>query len=465
MESQNINRLILSLDNNTEILNFKLSDGFAVWPQVRYSLYKELLNNKLEHKVKKTRSVKERLFSLCKGIKYYISVFSRSPLNNNVEYDYLIFNSSISCFKNVDGVSISKINHFFTSENSRRFLNIFQSVRGKYFSKYSEPYAYHEAVYLKSAIQAKLSNRTHPDDYDTILQFINFLKDEVGEYISGQFYNGLQNELLSFAKIHYYLVSNFNKLFKKTNPKFIIVEDGNYGGGDKTTLLWCANKLNIKSIEVQHGVFDLAYKYGAELVNSKDFSLYKTSLLLTMGSYWTDYSKVPSRVYQIGYPYLEEKKDNVSIQTGNSILFISQGLITSQLKKIAIQLADQTNYKIIYRLHPNEDINDYLDFQKFDIELSNSGDIYELIAECKAVVGSYSTVLFEALLFDKKIFIHNNKFSNEYIPKNLGIRFLSSTDLINNLETTETSNPDKNNFWSLNWKNNLEAINQIEKLW
>ena len=196
LTDKDVYKVVLNKTDFDATIIKKFSNGFAIWLQVRYTLYKELLNNKVEEKEKKTKSVKERLFSLCKAIKYYIIVFSRSPLNNNVNYDYLTFNSSISCFKNIDGVSISKIHHFFISESSLRFLNIFQSVRGKYFSKYSEPYAYHEAVYLKSAIQAKFSNRTHPDDSKTILQFINFLKDEVGEYIPGQFYSELQNELL-----------------------------------------------------------------------------------------------------------------------------------------------------------------------------------------------------------------------------------------------------------------------------
>lgn len=465
MNGHNANKVILSLDNHCNILNFKFSNGFAIWPQVRYTIYKELINIQDKAKEKRPESFKIRRFSLFRATKYYIKVFSRNPLKNNVKYDCLIFNSSISCFKNIDGISMSKINHFFIDIKSLKILNIFQSIRGKYYSKYTEPYVYHEALYLKSALQAKLNNKTPDNDYKTIVDFIRFLKKEICENIDDQFYNELKNALFSFAKVHYYLVENFNKLFTKTTPKFIVVEDGNYGGGDKATLLWCANKLKIKSIEVQHGVFDLAYKYGVNLVANEEFSLFKTSILFSMGNYWTQYSNISSKVYQLGYPYLEDKVNKLGRCNSNTILFISQGIVTANLRTIAIQLSKRTKYKIIYRLHPNEDISDYLEFEKYNIQITNSGDLYTLLASCKAVVGSYSTVLFEALFFDKRIFVHKNKFSDEYIPANLGIRFISGIDIINNLEIAHIDNYEKINFWSLNWKNNLEAINQLEKLW
>lgn len=465
MESENANKLILRLDNHNEILSFKFRNGFGVWPQIRYTIYKELLNDQIYEIDKKATSYLKKLFSLYDSMKYHFVVFSKNLLKVKGQYDCLIFNSSVSCFKNNNGSWLSKINFFFSSIDHLKILNIFQSNRGKYLINYSEPYAYHEAIYLKSILQAKLIKKTPLDDYRTIADFITFLKVEVGENLSSQFYDQLKNELFNFVKIHYYLVDNFNKLLSKANPKFIVVEDGNYGGGDKTTLIWCANKLGIKTIEVQHGVFDLAFKYGDNLVGNKDFSLFKTSLLFTMGKYWTNYSNISSKVYELGYPYLEEIIGNYTFKTDNSILFISQGLVTFPLKEIAIELAQKSNYKIIYRLHPNEHVSDYADFKKLNIEVSNIEDLFELITKCKGVVGSYSTVLFEALLFGKKIFVHRNKFSDEYIPENLGIRFGSAADLINSLETDSVFLSEKNNFWSLNWKENLDRINQKEVLW
>lgn len=461
--TDNANKLILSLDNNDEILDCKLNNGFAIWPQVRYSLYKVLLNDKVEETEKVFLSERKSLF-LFKRIYYYITLFLKSPLRTNAKYDCLIFNSSVSCVKNIQGLSISKINDFFNSVGQLRVFNIFQSNNGKH-NRYVKPYAYHEAINLKSALQAKFRNKSYPADGDAILKFINFLRDQVGNNVPDGYYKSLTMYLFNFVKVHYYLVSNFNKLLLQTNPLFIVVEDGNYGGSDKTTLLWCANKLNIKSVEVQHGVFDLAFKYGENLVIKNDFSAYKTSLVFTMGKYWTDYSKISSTVYPLGYPYLEEKIKKLGLGNDNTVLFISQGTCTFRLKEVALELARKTNYKIIYRLHPNEDRSNYFAFEKAKIEISDSGDIYELLAKCYAIVGSYSTVLFEALLFNKKIFVHKNKLSDEYIPEYFGFRFHSETDLMNGLENYSPSANEKSIFWSLNWQANLEAINKLEKLW
>lgn len=458
------NNLILKLDDNSNTIKYKLNNGFILYTQVRYVIYKKLLEenqNQTENFNNKVPIKKKYLKTLFNIVTLFLN--STNFVSN--KYKAIVFNSSIASYKDIDGFYKSKINDFICNLAIGKILNIFQSINGKYFEGYRKPYAYHEAIYLKSLLQSKLNPNTPAIDFKTIVKFIDFLKLEIGEFINDSFFETLKNDLFLFAKTQYYLYNNYSSLLKRLNPKFIIVEDGNYGGGDKTTLIWCANQLGIKTIEVQHGVFDFAYKYSDGLVKNKDFSCFKTNYLFTMGKYWSEYTNISSKTFELGYPFLEEKVNSIIPEKDNSLLFISQGNITNNLKQIAIEIATTSKYKIIYRLHPNENVNDYNDLKSLNIELSNAGDIHQLIANSDAIVGSYSTVIFEALLFDKKIFILKNILSDEYIPQDIGIRFNESSEILNCLNTENNLKSNKGNFWALNWKENITKINQLEKIW
>jgi CDP-glycerol glycerophosphotransferase (TagB/SpsB family) len=160
---------------------------------------------------------------------------------------------------------------------------------------------------------------------------------------------------------------------------------------------------------------------------------------------------------------LEEKMLMMKNKVNKEILFVSQGSITDSLIDIAIGLSKKLgdSYRIIYRLHPNE-IGDTLKYNKLhpykNISISDSGDIYKLMGTCQFVIGSYSAVMFEALLFQKPVFIQKNQYSDEYIPKNMGVRFVDESELF----TLICSNKQNNNqsmtstFWTVGWEKRME---------
>lgn len=464
MNSELANDVIFKIDNNPEILKFKLCNGFLIWARFRYEIYRTLIEYEEKIEISLPVIKNNKLKSFVNKLKSYLLVLSKSPLLKRNRYDCLIFNSSISCYEDLDGKFKSKINNFTEGIPGLKTLNIFQSISGIYKSTYNKPFAYHEAIYLQSNLEAKFFSHVSQEDFDLLDRFIDFLKQEIGDLLKKSAYIKLESDFISFIELQDILKNKYCQLFKRTKPKFIIVEDGNYGGGDKAILIWCANNLGIKTIEVQHGVFDLAFRYGENLTTNYDFAKYKTSLVLTMGKFWSEYCKLPSKVYSFGYPYLEKKLENLDYKN-KIILFISQGKVTNSLKSFALQIAPMVNYDVVYRLHPAENLNDYCELKSAGITLSGSGDIYQLMADAVAIIGSYSTVLFEAMLFDKFIFIHDNVYSKEFIPAKLGIRFTTVEDILLKLSESKEVFSDKKEFWALDWKKNMNNINQLEKLW
>jgi surface carbohydrate biosynthesis protein len=149
-----------------------------------------------------------------------------------------------------------------------------------------------------------------------------------------------------------------------------------------------------------------------------------------------------------------------------TILVVSQGSITHRFVDIAKYLAKTLpEYTIIFKLHPGEvPFKDrYNELYKYkNIHIAKSGDIYRFIAESENIVACYSTTVFEAMGFNKKIFILDHKRSRDAIPKDMGLRFKTNIDLkelIKNTEKQETAydisyyfNPD----WEKNYKRFLE---------
>jgi hypothetical protein len=109
-----------------------------------------------------------------------------------------------------------------------------------------------------------------------------------------------------------------------------------------------------------------------------------------------------------GYPFLLSEMrqyENLS-RDNNKILFLSQPTINNQLAEYAYKLAVETDYNIIYKLHPatlyeniKEDhiLKQCEQMPNFKLVVHNKVNLYELMYACGVQVGAYSTALFEGL--------------------------------------------------------------------
>jgi hypothetical protein len=457
------NEILFDLDNASETVSFKLEDGFILWLQIRYKVFKLLVNcfEKYQVNLPNTLTRENKLHKLYRKLKYYFFLIKYNPLFKKKEYDGLVFSTTIGTFNSEQDEFVSRVNNFFGKH--KKILNLYFSQNGKFNLPYKKPFSIADIIYIFSNFKRKfIGSKKLNNEIHQINELIAFLKFKIGNYLDELEILDLQNDLLCFYENYYNVNNTLTKLIIGTKPKFICVEDANYGGGINTQILFVASNLNIPTIEVQHGILDIAYKYGKSLQSDLFFKKQKTNYLLTFGKYWSNESECTSMAFDIGYPFLEDKMDNLKIENSNDILFVSQGKITDSLIEIAVVLSQKLGdrFKVIYRLHPNENLNDKkyekLKFSK-NISFSTSGDIYSLLSSSKFIVGSFSAVIFEASLFEKPIFIHKNDFSDEYIPMDLGLRFTNATeleDLINNYKSYHEKNS-VNKFWTLGWENKI----------
>lgn len=469
--TEKANEIIFDIDNSYELNQYKLNDGFLLWLQVRYLVFK-LLVKRLEISKIESSTVHfqtSKFKSFCHKIcYYYLTLLKYNYLFVRKEYEGLVFSSTLGSTNVTSKTNVeSRINYFFSKK--KKIFNLYFSQNGKYRLPYVTPFSLADSIYVSSVLKQKICNsKMLEEELSRVTGLISFLNAKIGNYLHNDEFEYIQNELIFFYRNYYSVNKTLLSLLRQTKPKFIVVEDANYGGSIMTQILFVANKLNITTIEVQHGILDIAYKYGKTLQEDPFFRDHKTKYLLTYGKYWNHVVDSTTKGFDIGYPYLEEKILKMKSKAKKEILFVSQGSITDSLIDIAIGLSKKLgdSYRIIYRLHPNE-IGDTIKYKKFNpyknISISDSGDIYNLMGICHFVVGSYSAVMFEALLFQKPVFIQKNQYSDEYIPKNMGVRFVDEDELFILLNKKEpiVKQDSISEFWTVGWESRM---NQFYKL-
>lgn len=307
-----------------------------------------------------------------------------------------------------------------------------------------------------------LSKKQNPD----IERFIYFLrtKDTFEANSSEKIRKKIYEFYLSYDCYKYYLT----KVFKKLDPNVVFADDGAYGGY-KAILFKTAKENGILTGEFQHGIISkshLAYNYSDGVFKSKEFRKYLPEYILTFGNYWNEQMNIPCKTVTIGAPHFYEsiKKYKDVAEQKNTVLIVSSTNQTDMWVKIAKYLIETlSGYKIIFKLHPQEVPfeESYQPLYKYNnIQVAKSGDIYEYIAKCENIVAHTSTTIFEAMGFDKNIFVLDDKVSKTYIPKDIGIRFKEKEELKELIIQTEKQDIkyDLEYYFNSNWKENYKTF-------
>ncbi len=471
-----INKIITTIDNHPEITTFKLSDGFILWIKIRYEIFRILLDKNIytqkNIQINKSTFIKilSRKFT---NLNYYFQLLLNNPHTKNKYYEGIIISTSNTCVKKEDGRYISKINNFFNNLKPGKNLNLFYSFNGKYKKTYISDFAYADFFSIFATVRSKIRNKSKSIDKENVRLLILFLHNHIGNLLEANELSKIENELNKYISTHYYFKEMVMRLIQKTKAKYLVLEDANYGAGDKATILFAANQMNIVTIEVQHGTLDIAFQYGENILKDPLFKDHKTKYLLTFGKYWNHFIQSTTTGFDIGFPYIEDTylKSNKP-GSKEKLLFVSQGEYTNQLIPIAEELAAKlkgSSSEIIYRIHPLENENDekYIPLKHLsNVSFSSGGDIYPLLIESKYIVGSYSTLLFEAALFNKSVLIHKNELSDEYIPKELGVWFNNINELYYLIDNSnETQQQSMNQlFWTIGWEKRMTEFYKVAGL-
>lgn len=268
------------------------------------------------------------------------------------------------------------------------------------------------------------------------------------------------------------------KILNKTTPKMIMLHY--MPSIFKEMLINECNNQKIITVEIQHGTITKV----DPLVNKcSNVSLLKNDTKYIFGfgknqvnNYLLSIKNIRN-VINVGFPFFEEKLKAVNKQNKNKkkiILIISQSTIGDEMALFTSELAvllKETNYKIIFKYHPNEMSKNYECLKKKNIvEIKREKTIYDIQQQAVLQVGSYSTSLYEGFAMKVPTLVVSSMFGSietidifNNIKK--GVYFIKNpSDVLNYLERDDIipSDEDIKNLWQKNSKERI--INSVKKI-
>ncbi len=407
-------------------------------------------------------------FNLIKG------TIAKNPFIGLKKYDILALGISQKEKTNNKFYDIY-MDYLIEALNYDQIISFLPTAGKHYFPLAVKNYKFLDAVILSTAIKKLIQK---PDNA-TINKIIELLKIFVKEF---DLKLDIKKEatLLYYDKVFNFLQykKTFEKILKTVKPKLIFEND--HYGIKCIALNMVAKRMNIPSVELQHGIIDkysIAYNYSNLKKNPDNAPLPKYIFLF--GDYWKPACKLPIKEENkiiTGFPHFDLKRKTIigSVKKKNQIVFISQRTVGNKLSKFAFEIAQTlTDYNIVYKLHPQE----YYDWKKNYGFLANLNNIevadkkakkslYNYFAESKIQVGVYSTALYEGLGFSLKTFVvklpgfecFQNLIDSGYV-----VLVDTPSEIVNNLHSkTNRTEQIHDSIWKSDSLNNM--ISAMEKI-
>jgi hypothetical protein len=297
---------------------------------------------------------------------------------------------------------------------------------------------------------------------------LDIAKKQLADFVSDTQWRLIKHNLLFIDRIIPHYRDVLKSTLKKNKPKLIIVSEGNNGEWKQAILFQVAKELGIPTAEVQHGVFNLGMKYGPKLAASSALKAMKSDYELVFGPYHAGLTNAPVQCIPFGHYDLEQavkrfksnspsKKDKeinvVLIGEGIPPSSVDNGLLRHTLS--ALQQWNQS-FKLCIRLHPSEQADakyePFFQFQGTRYSTHKEESIYDVINEADIIVSHASTVVFEALYFQKKVCVLRDDNTAMYVPEGVGLPFYNAEtllELLNQLASDKKPPAEENQYWSM----------------
>ena len=405
---------LLKLERKHNIFNIQFKN-YAIWPYYRMYFY---------YNVSKDLGILDNSVSgFKKDIKYIKKIFNIFNLKKLFEKkDIFVLEHSRSNKEKIDIYTYDIVNYF--GENNCSFFAF--SNNGIIEKK--DRVIILDLIKIISKLISKIFKNLLKID-DNFLKFIEeFQNIDKFKYINQ--YSSYKIEL----KLQYYF---YHFLLKIKRIKKVILVVSYYN----MPLIFAAKKLGIEVIEMQHGViskYHLGYHYP---YYETDFFPDK---LLTFSKFWNSSATFPKnlKIIAVGNNFLYTKKDNIKKEK-KTILIVSQTTISEKLRKFILDNIKQLeNYKIYFKVHPNEFNNyeskfkDLLEYKNITI-ITNEQTIHDLQNFCEYQIGIYSTAIYEGIERKCKTLLLNDtgiEYMEQLLNENLAILIDYNDELVENLE-------------------------------
>jgi len=449
------------------LMQFKVR-GLHLWPGVRTSLYMDFFNS--FNGLQKPHASLQKDVYLIKKLIFNAVARGKNPYFSLPKADMVFLTTARNRIKLENGKSFDNSYDYFVGSSHKRSLFLEEPFRMAHFSpECHDNIRYLDAIRLWGRVKRSFFSRSYFNEknVEQCKCFASFLakimQKDLG--IPSSLVSQLSHDPSFLIKMIVYAES-LERIILRTEARIVSIHCCGYGGGN-AFLAKKLKKRGIKVIEFQHGSVSEAHPAYNYSLLPHSYHDYLPDFFLTFGEYWSNIShRYPVKKVAIGKPFLESQlqKKQPEGKGRNKVLIVSQGAMTSQFveltKKLRLKLTE--NFGITFRLHPGEIPFREDRCQEIEsvpgIEIEENGDIYSSIFNHDFIVGAYSTVMFEALPFEKKIYIWDTELSKRYIPSEVGIRFKNADDLATLLLENKGQIAEWEYYWEKDWRKRFECF-------
>jgi hypothetical protein len=211
-------------------------------------------------------------------------------------------------------------------------------------------------------------------------------------------------------------------MLDRVRPSTVVMEDASYG--ERGSLIAAMKTRGIRVAEPQHGWIGpshAAYNFGA-VMSRPGMAAQLPDELLTFGAFWSEGLSHPAVITAIGKPHLEQAASRAIPFADRPRTFLVASSVAAPAESAAfgLRLRDALpGWTVLFRPHPSERTTFGTRYPTLvdadNVKVDMRGDVYETLAEVRAVAGTASTVLFEAARFDVHVFVRRSPFTDYYV--------------------------------------------------
>ena len=401
---------LIELEKNHNLLEWKIENIFA-WQASRIKIYTLLLDIfKPNYEFTNKESLLKNLtLKICRVIKN--SIF-KNPFLDFKKSEVLVFESDRKYL--VDNNYIDIYTKYFCEDLKNR--NIIYKKYGTSSIDYdlkipNKGTKQLDFIYTLSKI---ISNFVNVSFIKSDIKKIKEVEHSI-EFLLGLRINLIQilrKEIVRF-KSEYQLYRLLFRI-KKAQSIYLI------NSSNKAALIKAAKDIGIIVNELQHGLIakeGLIAHYPHVKADSlayfpNKFFVWKNLNMISCKLPLSDKNIVKFKNKHLQYML---KKNSKFIRNKYQILVASQPYNSDEIFNFIINnLEEMRNWRFIYKIHPTENIDNFLKNPKYNSSIhknltfvANEVSIYNLFAESEYIIGVYTTALFEAAYFGCKIILLN----------------------------------------------------------
>ncbi|OGV37084.1 MAG: hypothetical protein A2X48_04540 [Lentisphaerae bacterium GWF2_49_21] len=456
---------ILEIENTSDILDYRCpGTDYVIWPYMRSPVMRMLIY-KLVFPFNSFYSNRHVDDTPCKIIMSTIDGLFHGSCKCACKEDIVLLCNGINNIKN-DGKYFNRMSDYFAECFPEKTLvlenpYLWRNLRPRYINNVapSSPF-----IALSLAF-GRLPHKSK--DIKAAADFTSYISNRILEL----FKITLEEDQLKFLSTSLtrhmtrlkYELGIYRFILRRISPKIVIFEDASYGRIGHLVRL--AKSMGIKTAEMQHGLVSRGhypYNYADTILESKEYKEYLPDYFLSYGDWWKSQINLPSEIVPVGNPHLDAMTSKRKIDIQNSILVLSDGEKFEDFLGLAKEIDKlSTGYKVKVRPHPveREKVFNLYGASVGNIIVDHNDNLYDTLSKSYAVIGEYSTALYEATCYTNNVFIRDNIITSFFLPDAPFKKFKGIDDLSSMLSSNiKLEQKYFEGMWAENWKDRYSSF-------